>query len=97
MSDQEQGREQGRPRMTHFDAPERASRPQAPGATPDFTEISNGATRKVQQRGLRRALAVNAVLMAREHAERSSEPVSQADADVIMYITELLDKVAGTP
>ena len=68
-----------------------------PSKDPQFADISNGAASKVQQRGLRRAIAVNAVLMARDHAERTSEPVSQADADVIMYITELLDKVAGTP
>jgi hypothetical protein len=62
----------------------------------DFTEISNGAARAVQQRGLRRAIAVNAVNMAREHADRATEPFTQSDADVIMYITELLDKVAAT-
>jgi hypothetical protein len=64
---------------------------------PEFAEISNGKAREVQQRGLRRAIAVNAVVMARDHASRSTEPFSQAEADVIMYITELLDKVAGTP
>ena len=64
---------------------------------PDFSDISNGATTKIQQRGLRRALAVNAVQMAREHADRGADHFTQADADVIMYITELLDKVAGTP
>jgi hypothetical protein len=62
---------------------------------PEFADISNGAARKVQQRGLRRAIAINAVVMAREHAERNDEPFTQSDADVIMYITELLDKVAG--
>jgi hypothetical protein len=62
-----------------------------------FTDISNGATRLIQQRGLRRQLAVNAVVMAREHAGRAGEPFSQADADVIMYITELLDKLAAVP
>ena len=31
----------------------------------DFADISNGAARKVQQRSLRRAIAVNAVVMAR--------------------------------
>jgi hypothetical protein len=63
----------------------------------DFSEISNGAARNVQQRSLRRALAVNAVTMAREHAERGGEPFTQSDADVIMYITELLDRVAEKP
>jgi hypothetical protein len=61
-----------------------------------FTDISNDATRAVQQRGLRRAIAINAVVMAREHAERATEPFTQSDADVVMYITELLDKVAAT-
>jgi hypothetical protein len=69
--------------------------PQAPkDAT--FTNISDGATRSVQQRGLRRAIAINAVVMAREHADRATDPFSQSDADVIMYITELLDKVAAS-
>jgi hypothetical protein len=63
--------------------------------TPDFADIANGAARKVQQRGLRRAIAINAVQMAREHAERGEEPFSQQDADVIMAITELLDRVSG--
>jgi hypothetical protein len=62
----------------------------------EFANISSTATIEVQQRGLRRAIAINAVVMARDHAQRSAEPFSQADADVIMYITELLDKVAGT-
>ncbi len=68
-----------------------------PSKDPQFADISNGAAAKVQQRGLRRAIAVNAVVMAREHADRAGDPFSQQDADVIMYITELLDKVAGTP
>lgn len=59
-----------------------------------FPEIAMDVARKVSLRGLRRAIAVNAVVMAREHADRASEPFSQSDADVIMYITELLDKVA---
>jgi hypothetical protein len=61
-----------------------------------FDDISNGAKKSVQQRGLRRAIAINAVVMAREHADRSSEPFSQNEADVIMAITELLDKVAAS-
>jgi hypothetical protein len=61
----------------------------------DFSDISNGAAHSVQQRGLRRAIAVNAVVMAREHADRAGEPFTQSDADVIMYITELLDRVAA--
>lgn len=59
-----------------------------------FDDISNGAKMKVQQRGLRRAIAINAVVLAREHAGRGKEPFSQQEADVIMAITELLDKVS---
>jgi hypothetical protein len=59
-----------------------------------FDDISNGAKMKVQQRGLRRALAINGVQLAREHAGRGKEPFSQQEADVIMAITELLDKVS---
>jgi hypothetical protein len=59
-----------------------------------FDDISNGAKMKVQQRGLRRAISINAVVMAREHAGRAKEPFSQQEADVIMAITELLDKVS---
>jgi hypothetical protein len=59
-----------------------------------FDDISNGAKMKVQQRGLRRAISINAVVMAREHAGRGKEPFSQQEADVIMAITELLDKVS---
>lgn len=51
--------------------------------------------RKREERGLRRAAAVNAVTMARSHAGRHEEPYSQSDADTIMAITELLDRVAG--
>lgn len=61
---------------------------------PTFASISNGAKMKVQQRGLRRALAINAVQMARDHAGRGKEPFSQQEADVVMAITELLDKVS---
>lgn len=59
-----------------------------------FGDISNGAKIKVQQRGLRRAIAINSVQMARDHAGRGNEPFSQQEADVIMAITELLDKVS---
>lgn len=66
-----------------------------PTQDPTFAEISNGARAKVQQRGLRRALAINAVQMAREHADRGADHFNQQEADVIMAITELLDKVAA--
>lgn len=57
--------------------------------------IGDAAAHKMRLRGYRRAIAINAVVMAREHADRATEPFSQSDADVVMYITELLDKVAG--
>ena len=59
----------------------------------DFTSIAAGAEQRAQQRGYRRALAVNGVQMARAHAGRDKEPFTQSDADVIMAITELLDRV----
>jgi hypothetical protein len=46
-------------------------------------------------RSIRRAIAFNAVNMARQHAGTNEEPISQNDADVIMAIMELLDRVAG--
>ena len=46
-------------------------------------------------RSIRRAIAINAVTTAREHAGNSDDPYSQSDADVIMAIIELLDRVAG--
>ena len=46
-------------------------------------------------RSVRRAIAINAVTTAREHAGTNGDPYSQSDADVIMAIMELLDRVAG--
>ena len=46
-------------------------------------------------RSIRRAIAINAVTTARDHAGTNGEPYSQSDADVIMAIMELLDRVAG--
>jgi hypothetical protein len=76
------------------DIPEPAAlRPRVPMT--HFDDIGDAAKRSVSLRGLRRALAINAVQMAREHAGRSNEPWSQNEADVVMAITELLDKVTG--
>lgn len=46
-------------------------------------------------RAVRRAAALNVVTLARSHAGRHEEMYSQDDADVIMAIMELLDRVAG--
>lgn len=70
--------------------------------TSNFTHFDNIgdagkelAEKRREQRGWRRTVALNAVQFARQHAERDSEPYTQNDADVIMAIMELLDKVAG--
>lgn len=74
-----------------LDAPLLPTKP----APEDNEFVSIAATTALPyQRSLRRAAAINAVVMARAHAHRSDEPFTQSDADVLMYITELLDKVA---
>ena len=60
-----------------------------------FDDIGDSVKRSVSLRGLRRALAVNAVQMAREHANHGTEAWTQNEADVVMAIVELLDKVAA--
>jgi hypothetical protein len=60
-----------------------------------FDTIGDNAKRSVALRGLRRAIAINAVQMARDHGNRGGEPFTQNDADVIIAITELLDKVTA--
>lgn len=55
------------------------------------------ASARRDQRGQRRAAAINAVQLARAHAGRTEADLySQSEADVIMAITELLDRVAET-
>jgi hypothetical protein len=49
----------------------------------------------VRLRSIRRAIAINAVETARDHRGERDEPVTQADADTIVAIMELLDRVAG--
>jgi hypothetical protein len=75
--------------------PLRPTLPSMPPRMTHFDTISDDAKKSVSLRGLRRATAINAVAMAREHAQRGSEPYNQNEADVIMAIMELLDKVAG--
>ena len=53
------------------------------------------ANERRRLRSIRRAIAINAVTTAREHAGTNGDPYSQSDADVIMAIMELLDRVAG--
>ena len=52
---------------------------------------------KVQRRAARRLVAINAVVLARRHAGREKTDFSQADADAIMTIMELLDRVSEHP
>jgi hypothetical protein len=58
-------------------------------------EFADIGKRRIMQRSLRRAAAVNAVVLAREHAGRQDEAFSQNDADVILAIVELLDRTSG--
>lgn len=51
---------------------------------------------KWEQRADRRAAALNAITLARTHAGRQGEPYTQNEADVIVAIMELLDRVAGS-
>ena len=60
----------------------------------EFDDLTTETRRKVAQRGERRAAAVNAVDLARRHRDTDVGLFSQAEADTIMYITELLDKIA---
>ena len=67
---------------------------------PQFDTIADDRIKEVAdqrraQRGDRRAAALNAVGIARMHGGRDGEPYSQSEADVIMAIMELLDRVAG--
>jgi hypothetical protein len=52
------------------------------------------ADERKRLRAIRRAAALNAVHTARFHAGRHEELYTQSDADVIMAIMELLDRVA---
>ena len=69
-------------RLTHFDR------------IPD-EQLREVASQRIDQRAQRRAAAINAVQLSREHAGQAEAPFSQNEADVIMAIMELLDRVAG--
>lgn len=51
---------------------------------------------QLNQRATRRAIAINAVVMARTHAGRHEEMFSPEDSDILVGIMNLLDKVAAT-
>jgi hypothetical protein len=67
----------------------------------EFDNIAEGTIKehertRREQRGWRRAAAINAVQMARDHAGKSdNDAYSGEDSDVVFMIVELLDKVAG--
>ena len=52
------------------------------------------ARHRVHQRSERRAAAVNAVDLARRHKSEDVGLFTQSEADVIMAIMELLDRIA---
>lgn len=58
-------------------------------------DIKDAATASVGQRSERRQMALNAVDLARRHANNNDAPYSQSEADVIVAIMELLDRIAG--
>lgn len=58
-------------------------------------QIDDATEERRRLRAIRRAAAINVVTLARSHAGRQEEMYSQSDADVIMAIMELLDRVAG--
>ena len=58
-------------------------------------QLREVADRRIAQRALRRAAAINAVQLSREHSGSGADPFSQNEADVVMAIMELLDRVAG--
>ena len=57
--------------------------------------VREASANAVRLRSIRRAIAINAVEAARDHRGERDEPVTQADADTIVAIMELLDRVAG--
>jgi hypothetical protein len=69
-------------------------RPRVP--LPHFDNISDVANERLKGRGQRRAVAINAVQMAREQGGRGKETWTTEESDILVAIMELLDKVAGT-
>jgi hypothetical protein len=57
-------------------------------------EAAAMATQRTRQRSERRAAAVNAVDLARRHKSEDVGQFTQSEADVIMAIMELLDRIA---
>jgi hypothetical protein len=64
-------------------------------ATAITNPLRQSASFRIRQRGLRRAIATNAVQMAREHRGDANEPFTTDDADTLVAIMDLLDRVAG--
>jgi hypothetical protein len=60
-------------------------------------EIAAKVALLTQQRGMRRADAIEAMLRAKAHDGRMSEPVSSHDADIAWAVAGLLHAVAGQP
>jgi hypothetical protein len=62
----------------------------------EFDSISDVANERLKGRGQRRAVAINAVQMAREQGGRGKETWTTEESDILVAIMDLLDKVAGT-
>lgn len=61
------------------------------------TDVAAQVSLLTQQRGMRRADAIEAMLRAKAHDGRMSDPVSSHDADICWAIAGLLHAVAGQP
>lgn len=61
----------------------------------DALAIRQQAESNIRLRSVRRAIALNAVETARDHRGERDEPFTQADADTVVAIMELLERVAG--
>jgi hypothetical protein len=57
-------------------------------------KIQEVAEERRKQRSLRRAAAMNAIQLARSHAERNGGDFSPEESDILVAIMDLLDKVA---
>jgi len=80
--------------MTEANTPPRAP-PNYTTQPEDAIAISVHAENTIRMRSIRRAIAINAVEAAREHRGERDDPFNQSDADTVVAIMELLDRVAG--
>jgi hypothetical protein len=69
--------------------------PSKPSRLTHFDSIGDDAKKSVANRSLRRAAAINAVLLARSHAGSDGKDITPQESDIVVAIIELLDKVAG--